>query len=106
MFVCFYRPVYGTPLNHPIDGDGMICSITFCGRDSAPHFRSKYVKTSEYEIEKAQQKCIFRGMMGTQPPEDWKQSLQEWYQNRVRENPSRAPDASLLSSALPRFKVW
>eukprot|EP00012_Vannella_robusta_P007097 CAMPEP_0206194036 /NCGR_PEP_ID=MMETSP0166-20121206/6946_1 /ASSEMBLY_ACC=CAM_ASM_000260 /TAXON_ID=95228 /ORGANISM="Vannella robusta, Strain DIVA3 518/3/11/1/6" /LENGTH=501 /DNA_ID=CAMNT_0053610909 /DNA_START=69 /DNA_END=1574 /DNA_ORIENTATION=+ len=66
--------VYGTPLVHPIDGDGMVCSVSI--KDGRAHFRSKYVATKEYTAEKAEQKALYRGMMGTNPVDDWKESLE------------------------------
>lgn len=57
--------VYGTPLKHPIDGDGMICAITI--QNGKAWFKSKYVKTSGYVIEKKNQKAMLKGMMGTVP---------------------------------------
>eukprot|EP01102_Stenamoeba_stenopodia_P021763 TRINITY_DN8865_c0_g1_i1.p1 TRINITY_DN8865_c0_g1~~TRINITY_DN8865_c0_g1_i1.p1 ORF type:complete len:572 (-),score=88.42 TRINITY_DN8865_c0_g1_i1:122-1837(-) len=57
--------VYGTPLKHPIDGDGMICAITL--KDGRAWFKSKYVKTSGYVLEKQNQKAMLKGMMGTVP---------------------------------------
>jgi len=69
--------VYGTPLVHPIDGDGMVCSLSFAG-DGKVRFRSKYVKTSGYVAEKEAKRMIFKGMMGTKPPTSWTESISEW----------------------------
>jgi len=59
--------VYGTPLVHPIDGDGLVCSIFFDGSQT-PMFRSQYVKTAGYTSEKQAQKMLLKGLMGTVPP--------------------------------------
>eukprot|EP01117_Protostelium_nocturnum_P003756 TRINITY_DN15026_c0_g1_i1.p1 TRINITY_DN15026_c0_g1~~TRINITY_DN15026_c0_g1_i1.p1 ORF type:complete len:515 (+),score=183.34 TRINITY_DN15026_c0_g1_i1:58-1545(+) len=67
----FYRngpgrmEVYDTKLAHPIDGDGMITAISF--KDGKAHFKSKYVKTSGYEIEEREKRAVMKGMMGTVP---------------------------------------
>ncbi|AFZ46972.1 Carotenoid oxygenase [Cyanobacterium stanieri PCC 7202] len=58
--------VYGTPLNHPFDGDGMICSFKFT--DEGCYFRNSYVKTKEYLEEKQAQKMLYRGVFGSQKP--------------------------------------
>jgi all-trans-8'-apo-beta-carotenal 15,15'-oxygenase len=57
--------VYGTPLVHPIDGDGMICSVAI--EDGKAHFKSKFVRTSGFVTEHTKKKAVFRGMMGTIP---------------------------------------
>jgi len=64
--------VYGTPLVHPIDGDGMVCSIKF--EDGKAHFRSAYVKTTGYVMEQKAKKLLFKGMMGTKPPATWNET--------------------------------
>ena len=52
------------PYGHPFDGDGMICSISFCG-DKA-HFRNRFVKTPEYLAEQQAGKILYRSVFGTQ----------------------------------------
>ena len=88
----FYRngpgllDVYGTPLVHPIDGDGMVCSVSM--EHGKAVFKSKFVKTDEYKAEKTMKKSLYRGMMGTNPPDDWADTLQEYL--HVSEPPSNA----------------
>eukprot|EP01087_Luapelamoeba_hula_P012811 TRINITY_DN3615_c0_g1_i1.p1 TRINITY_DN3615_c0_g1~~TRINITY_DN3615_c0_g1_i1.p1 ORF type:complete len:606 (+),score=93.57 TRINITY_DN3615_c0_g1_i1:69-1886(+) len=68
--------VYGTPLVHPIDGDGMVCALMF--NNGRVHFRNRYVNTVGYAAEKKAKKLIFKGMMGTEPPLSWGESLSQW----------------------------
>ncbi|ORY44294.1 carotenoid oxygenase [Rhizoclosmatium globosum] len=55
--------VYGTPLKHPIDGDGMICALQFS--NGRVHFRSKFVDTWQHHQEQIHRAFLFRGQMGT-----------------------------------------
>lgn len=57
--------VYGTPLIHPIDGDGMICALTFI--DGKVHFRSRFVDTKPRQDERRAEKMLYRGQMGSNP---------------------------------------
>ncbi len=58
--------VHGTPLQHPFDGDGMICAFTFS--DGKCHFRNSFVKTKEYLEEQKAGKMLYRGVFGSQKP--------------------------------------
>eukprot|EP00294_Goniomonas_avonlea_P001174 CAMPEP_0114555588 /NCGR_PEP_ID=MMETSP0114-20121206/8832_1 /TAXON_ID=31324 /ORGANISM="Goniomonas sp, Strain m" /LENGTH=520 /DNA_ID=CAMNT_0001740729 /DNA_START=18 /DNA_END=1580 /DNA_ORIENTATION=- len=59
--------VYGVPLMHPIDGDGLVCAVTFT-KDGRVHFRSRYTRTKNFVEEQREAKMIYRGQMGTNPP--------------------------------------
>eukprot|EP01060_Flectonema_neradi_P031785 TRINITY_DN490_c3_g1_i1.p1 TRINITY_DN490_c3_g1~~TRINITY_DN490_c3_g1_i1.p1 ORF type:complete len:548 (+),score=73.66 TRINITY_DN490_c3_g1_i1:55-1644(+) len=61
--------VYGTPLKHPIDGDGMIARVTFT--DNGVHFKNKFVQTISHMKEKEAGKMIFPGQMGSRPPVEY-----------------------------------
>ena len=54
-----------TPYGHWFDGDGMLCSFSFC--DGAARFKNRYVRTPKYIEETAAQKILYRGF-GTQIP--------------------------------------
>ncbi len=56
----------GTPIQHPFDGDGMICAIAF--KDGKAHFRNRYVRTEGYCAEQAAEAILYRGVFGTQKP--------------------------------------
>jgi len=74
--------LFGTDLVHPIDGDGMVCSITFPGNGTA-HFRSKFVKTKEYLLEQKEKKMLFKGMMGSFPPRSLRDRIKEWKEDVI-----------------------
>ena len=55
---------YGQEFAHAIDGDGIVCSLTFPG-DGTVGFRSRFVETDKRMEEEAAKKYIYRGQMGT-----------------------------------------
>jgi all-trans-8'-apo-beta-carotenal 15,15'-oxygenase len=59
--------VNGQPLRHPIDGDGLICGLTFCG-DGRVHFRSRFVNSKHRQAEREAKQMRYRGQMGSLPP--------------------------------------
>ncbi len=61
--------IAGTPIHHPFDGDGMICSFSF--KDGKAHFRNRFVRTEYYLQEQEAQKILYRGVFGTQKPGGW-----------------------------------
>ncbi|MGK7955805.1 MAG: carotenoid oxygenase family protein [Crocosphaera sp.] len=62
--------VQGTPLQHPFDGDGMICAISFLPNGKV-HFRNRFVRTEGYVKEQNSGKMLYRGVFGTQKPGGW-----------------------------------
>jgi all-trans-8'-apo-beta-carotenal 15,15'-oxygenase len=56
--------VNGERIQHPFDGDGMICAITF--QNGKAHFRNRYVRTEGFKSEQKAGKILFRGVFGTQ----------------------------------------
>ena len=65
--------IYGTPLSHPFDGDGMICSFSFA--EGRCHFRNRFVETEEFLAEKQAEKMLYRGVFGSQKPGGWLANL-------------------------------
>jgi all-trans-8'-apo-beta-carotenal 15,15'-oxygenase len=61
--------VYGTPVQHPFDGDGMITSFAF--KDGKCYFRNRFIQTEGYLKEKKAGKILYRGVFGTQKPGGW-----------------------------------
>jgi len=59
----------GQRIQHPFDGDGMICAISF--QDGQAHFRNRYVRTQGYLEEQQAGKILYRGVFGTQKPGGW-----------------------------------
>jgi len=51
---------------HFLDGDGCMIRFAFDGEGRA-HFKSRYVRTPEYEEEEAAGKMLYRHVFGTQP---------------------------------------
>ncbi len=62
--------VYGTPIKHPFDGDGMICAMSFLPNGKV-HFRNRFVRSEGYVQEQKAQKMLYRGVFGTQKPGGW-----------------------------------
>jgi all-trans-8'-apo-beta-carotenal 15,15'-oxygenase len=61
--------ISGERLHHPIDGDGMICTVAFnAGR---AHFRNRFVRTEGFLEEQKAGKILYRGAFGTQKPGGW-----------------------------------
>mmetsp|Transcript_4346 Transcript_4346/g.6448 ORF Transcript_4346/g.6448 Transcript_4346/m.6448 type:complete len:516 (+) Transcript_4346:574-2121(+) len=58
--------VFGTPLAHPIDGDGMVCALTFF--EGKVHFKNRYVQTFSHVEETAAQRMLYNGNMGSRVP--------------------------------------
>ncbi len=58
--------VYGHPVKHPFDGDGMICSLSF--NQGQAYFRNRYVQTAGYRAEQQAKKPLYRGVFGSQKP--------------------------------------
>ncbi|HEY9647175.1 MAG TPA: carotenoid oxygenase family protein [Chroococcidiopsis sp.] len=61
--------IHGYPIQHPFDGDGMICAIAF--QNGRAHFRNRFVRTAGFVAEQAAQKPVYRGVFGTQKPGGW-----------------------------------
>ena len=61
--------INGQRLQHPFDGDGMICAFTFDrGR---VHFRNRFVRTEGFMAEQAAGQILYRGVFGTPKPGGW-----------------------------------
>lgn len=61
--------VFGVPLAHPIDGDGVVIAVAFDGRGGVT-LTSKFVETRTREAEQKAGKMLHRGQMGTQVPDN------------------------------------
>lgn len=48
---------------HPIDGDGLVCAISFAG-DGRAHFQSRFVSTAHRAHEQREHRLIYRGQVG------------------------------------------
>ncbi len=61
--------IFGTPLKHPFDGDGMVCAFTF--REGRCFFRNRFVKTQGFLEEQKAGRMLYRGVFGSQKPGGW-----------------------------------
>lgn len=61
--------INGQKIQHPFDGDGMICAIAF--QNGRAHFRNRFVRTEGYLAEQKAGKILYRGVFGTQKPGGW-----------------------------------
>ncbi|GAB4542773.1 MAG: carotenoid oxygenase family protein [Pleurocapsa sp.] len=61
--------IAGTSVNHPFDGDGMICAFTF--DNGKAYFQNRFVRTEAYQQEQQANKILYRGVFGTQKPGGW-----------------------------------
>jgi all-trans-8'-apo-beta-carotenal 15,15'-oxygenase len=58
--------VFGRRIQHPFDGDGMVCAIAFS--NGRVHFRNRFVRTEGYCEEHKAGRMLYRGVFGTQKP--------------------------------------
>jgi all-trans-8'-apo-beta-carotenal 15,15'-oxygenase len=58
--------VNGQRIQHPFDGDGMVCAIAFS--QGRAHFRNRFVRTAGYLAEQEAGRILYRGTFGTQKP--------------------------------------
>ena len=61
--------IHGTPIQHPFDGDGMVCAVTF--QEGRAYFRNRFVRTEAFVKEQQAGEIIYRGVFGTQKPGGW-----------------------------------
>lgn len=65
--------VNGQRLQHPFDGDGMVCAIAF--KNGRAHFRNRYIRTEGYIAEQAAGRILYRGVFGTDKAGGWWSNL-------------------------------
>lgn len=56
--------ISGRSIDHPYDGDGFVTSTSFKG--GRAYFRSRFVRTAEFEAEERRGEVLFRGTFATQ----------------------------------------
>lgn len=56
----------GQSVQHPFDGDGMICAIAFSG--GRAYFQNRFVRTQGFVEEQQAERFLYRGVFGTQKP--------------------------------------
>jgi len=58
--------VFGSPLRHPIDGDGLVATLTF--ENGVASFQAKFVQTHSHKEESKEKRMLFVGQMGSTAP--------------------------------------
>lgn len=58
--------VHGTPLVHPIDGDGLVVKLTLC--HSRAHLQARFVQSAMHVEEAAAGRMLYKGSMGSKTP--------------------------------------
>ncbi|HEY9666380.1 MAG TPA: carotenoid oxygenase family protein [Coleofasciculaceae cyanobacterium] len=61
--------IFGRPIHHPFDGDGMVCAIAFS--NGRAHFRNRFVRTEAFCKEQQAGRMLYRGVFGTEKPGGW-----------------------------------
>lgn len=61
--------VNGQRIQHPFDGDGLVCAIRL--QNGAARFQNRYVRTAGYVAEQQAGKILYRGVFGTDKPGGW-----------------------------------
>lgn len=61
--------IFGHPLQHPFDGDGMISAIAFSNGRAV--YQNRYVRTEGFVNEQTAKKPLYRGVFGTPKPGGW-----------------------------------
>jgi all-trans-8'-apo-beta-carotenal 15,15'-oxygenase len=59
----------GERIQHPFDGDGMVCAIAL--HNGRAHFRNRFVRTEGFLAEQAAGRILYRGVFGTQRSGGW-----------------------------------
>ncbi len=60
---------------HVLDGDGLICRISLDGASGRASFKSRFVRTPDFEAEEAADTVLRRNTFGTQPEGGWLSSV-------------------------------
>lgn len=78
-----------------------MCALTF--RDGKVHFRSKYVETVGYTLEKEAKRPLFKGMMGTTPPTSWGEAIGNWSEDIMK---GKLPNQRFKNPANTNVYYW
>jgi len=57
----------GNRFEHVLDGDGLLCRFSLDGETGRASFASRFVRTPEFEAERAADAILYRNTFGTQP---------------------------------------
>jgi all-trans-8'-apo-beta-carotenal 15,15'-oxygenase len=73
--------INGIPVQHPFDGDGMVCSFTF--QQGNVYFQNRFVRTAGFVEEQAAGTILYRNVFGTQKPGGWWQNAFDFQHKNI-----------------------
>lgn len=73
--------INGIPVQHPFDGDGMVCQFSF--QEGAVHFQNRFVRTQGFVEEQAAGTILYRNVFGTQKPGGWLKNAFDFQQKNI-----------------------
>ncbi len=73
--------INGIPVQHPFDGDGMVCQFSFQG--GKVHFQNRFVRTQGFVEEQAAGTILYRNVFGTQKAGGWLKNAFDFKQKNI-----------------------
>lgn len=73
--------IHGIPIQHPFDGDGMICKFSF--KEGNVHFQNRFVRTEGFLKEQEAGTILYRNVFGTQKPGGWLKNAFDFKQKNI-----------------------
>lgn len=73
--------INGIPVQHPFDGDGMICQFSF--QEGKVHFQNRFVHTQGFIEEQQAGTILYRNVFGTQKPGGWLKNAFNFKQKNI-----------------------
>jgi all-trans-8'-apo-beta-carotenal 15,15'-oxygenase len=73
--------INGIPVQHPFDGDGMVCAFTF--QEGNVHFQNRFVRTAGFVEEQEAGTILYRNVFGTQKPGGWLKNAFDFKQKNI-----------------------
>ncbi len=73
--------INGIPVQHPFDGDGMVCQFSF--QEGNVHFQNRFVRTQGFVEEQAAGTILYRNVFGTQKPGGWLNNAFDFKQKNI-----------------------
>ena len=73
--------INGIPVQHPFDGDGMVCQFSF--QEGRVHFQNRFVRTAGFVEEQAAGTILYRNVFGTQKPGGWLKNAFDFKQKNI-----------------------
>lgn len=73
--------INGIPVQHPFDGDGMVCQFSF--QEGKVHFQNRFVRTQGFVEEQAAGTILYRNVFGTQKLGGWLKNAFDFQQKNI-----------------------